>query len=429
MKLRKALLECKNHFSSFGKRPFSTPKLSCTLKDFCCPEIAPFSLDEQALQLLYRKINHAFATNAWHEISWYEWRRTPWILWYGKELLMPAVQTGFLNYLFEQLNNKPTAIKRLLYVYLRDFSDSRPNIQIVANFLHQTVSNATSASLLFYWKKIEQQFHLFEPDKGIEKLSLLCLEYHPLEILQQAGLKGHLMRGGFAQATYRYALNYLEERLPNLPKEDYHKLEKIFIWSIEDNDMRYPICQRDLIHSVLLPWHRQTPPLELQHLITQFLLQYIGHPGIYPKTWQDIKAPAMKLFFRWLANDAIEQYFYKTNIEQSFCHQLWLHYLRTQSIDAAWLSERNTNEMQQRILLIKLPNFVFAEGVEKGVWLFWNTKNPYAPKLFQSFYQNEELTRQAEKINQDQQGFQMLARLLQQQAQLPFPSTLFGVKP
>jgi len=425
MKLRRTLLECKNHFSTFSKHPLPTPKLARTLQDFCCPEIAPFSLDENALQLLYRRINHAFATNAWHEISWYEWRRTPWILWYGKELLMPAVQTGFLNYLFEQLNNKPTAIKRLLYVYLRDFSDSRPNIQIVATFLHQAVSNASSASLLFYWKKIEQQFHLFEPDKGIEKLALLCLEYHPLEILEQAGLKGHLMYGGFAQTAYRYALNYLEENLSHLPKEHYHKLEKIFIWSIDNNELRYPICQRDLSHTVLLPWHRQIPPLELKQLITQFLLQYVGHPGIYTKTWQDIKAPAIKLFFRWLANDALSQYFSQQTMVQKF----WEHYQKIHSIDAAWFVNKNLNEMQCNILLIKLPNFVFAEGVEKGVWLFWNTKNPYAPKLFQSFYHYEELTRQAEKITQDQNGFQMLARLLQQQAQLPLPPTLSGIKP
>jgi hypothetical protein len=423
MKLRKALLECKNHFSTFAKHPLPAPTLSCTLKDFYCPEIAPFSLDEQALQMLYRKMNHAFATNVWHDISWYEWRRTPWILWYGKELLMPAVQTGFLNYLFEQLHNKPTAIKRLLYVYLRDFSESRPNIRIVANFLHQAVSQATSASLLFYWKRIEQHFHLFQPNQGIEKIALLCLEHRPLEILEQAGLKGNLIDGGFAQTAYRYALNYLEQQLLNFPNEQHDKIKKIFMWSVDENELRYPSCQRELIHAVLLPWHRQTPPLELQHLITHFLLQTIGHPGIYPKEWQEIKAPAIKLFFRWLASDALTQFFSQSTILQKF----WEHYQKIQSIDAAWLIKKHENELKQNILLIKLPNFIIAEGVEKNSWLFWHTKNPYVPKLFQEFYQIEELTRQAEKITQDQQGFQTFARLLQHQAQLPFPTHLFGV--
>ncbi len=424
MRLKRALLECKNHFSTFAKHPLPTPVLSHTLKDFCCPEIAPFSLDEQALQSLYRKMNHAFATNAWHEISWYEWRRTPWILWYGKELLMPAVQTGFLNHLFEQLNNKPTAIKRLLYVYLRDFSESRPNIRFVAAFLHQETLKATSASLLFYWKKIEEQFHLFQPEKGMEKIALLCLENDPIQILQLAGLKGNLMYGGFAQTAYRYALNHLEQQLLHLPNDQYAKIEKIFIWSIDEKKLRYPNCQRELIHSILLPWHRQTPPLELQHLIMQFLLQNIGHPGIYPKAWQEIKAPAIKLFFRWLASDALSQFFFKETMLQKF----WEHYQKTQSIDAAWFIDKSTNELKQTILLIKLPNFIIAEGVEKDTWLFWHTKNPYVPKLFQDFYHVEELTRQAEKITQDQNGFQMFARLLQQQAQLPLPLNLFGVK-
>lgn len=424
MKLRKTLLECKNHFSTFAKHPLPTPKLSFTLQDFYCPEIAPFSLDEQALQTLYRRMNHAFATNAWHDISWYEWRRTPWILWYGKELLMPAVQTGFLNYLFEQLNNKPTAIKRLLYVYLRDFSESRPNIRIVANFLHQAVSQATSASLLFYWKKIEQQFHLFQPDQGVENLAILCLEHDPIQILQLAGLKGDLMHGGFAQTAYRYALNYIENQLLRFPNKQHDKIKKIFSWSIEENELRYPHCQRELIHSILLPWHRQTPPLELQHLITDFLLQYIGHPGISPKAWQEIKAPAIKLFFRWLANDALSQYFPQTTMVR----KLWEHYQKTQSIDAAWFSDKNTNEFQKNILLIKLPNFIIAEGIKKDNWVFWHTKNPYAPKLFQNYYYIEELSRQAESITQDQNGFQILTRLLQQQAHLPLPTNLFGAK-
>ncbi len=424
MKLRKALLECKNHFSTFAKHPLPNSTLSYTLQDFCCPEIAPFSLDEQALQSLYRKMNHAFATNAWYEISWYEWRRTPWILWYGKELLMPAVQTGFLNYLFEQLNNKPTAIKRLLYVYLRDFSESRPNIRLVANFLHQAISQAHSASLLFYWKKIEQQFHLFQPDQGIEKVAMLCLEHDPIQILQLAGLKGNLMHGGFAQTAYRYALNYIENQLLQNPQDQYLKLDKILSWSIEENELRYPICQRDLIHTILLPWHRQTPPLELQSLITQFLLQYIGHPGIYPKAWQEIKAPALKLFFRWLASDALAQFFPQQTMLQKF----WEHYQKTQSIDAAWLIRKHENELKQTILLIKLPNFIIAEGIEKETWLFWHTKNPYVPKLFQDFYRTEELNRQAEKITQDQQGFQTFARLLQHQAQLPIPANLLGAK-
>ena len=245
--------------------------------------------------------------------------------------------------------------------------------------------------------------------------------------MQLAGLKGNLICSGFAQAAYRYALNHLEQQLLIAPNDQHDKIKQIFIWSVENleqNELRYPHCQRDLIHTLLLPWHRQTPSLELQHLITQFLLQTIGHPGIYSKEWQDIKAPAIKLFFRWLASDALSQFFFKETMLQKF----WEHYQKTQSIDAAWLIHKQDNELKQTILLIKLPNFIIAEGIEKDTWLYWHTKNPYVPKLFQAFYRTEELTRQAEKIIQDQQGFQTFARLLQQQAQLPLPTHLFGVK-
>ncbi len=425
---------------------FPVPRLSETANACRYPDVPPVMPDEEELQNLYKRFGHAFATDSWHDVAWQDWRRAPWVLWYGKKIHMPAIQRGFLPRLLEQLSGDEAAVKRLIYIYLRDFSEHKPNVAQVAEFLRQHVEKALPSSLLYRWKISQQRYQLFSLQDIAGKLAQTCLLKEALEVLDDAGLRGELRNAGFAQSAYLEALKMLDKGLHRQPLEVIPLLPNFFRWSLDGEQLRYPACRRELLHTLLLPWLQSAPPPALREALQIFLVQRIGHPGQVEAPWQDVRTPALRILHYWLSDSLLEAFFQLTEQQQPSSNwrirqEFWAHYQKRGLFDAAWLVCGETaaqtlatrqdiqgayavqshieGNAQEVVLLVRLQNVLIADWIEAGYTYVWQSKNPYIPEPYKPFYEVSGLSLHAEKIPHNDHWRQALGQIIRQYAQLP----------
>jgi len=445
MSLREQLKQT-HSIQQLSQAQLPLPKLVDTAKTCRYADVPPIPPVDTELQGLYKRFGHAFATDTWHDVAWHDWRRAPWVLWYGKKIHMLAIQRGFLPRLQERLSNDEAAIKRLIYVYLRDFSEHKPNLPQIADFLRQHVEKAHPSSLLYRWKINQQRYQLFSLKDIAGKLAQACLLKNALEILDDAGLRGELCNMGFAQTAYAEALKMLEKGFQQQPLDVFPLLKNFFQWSLNGKKLRYPACRRELLHVFLLPWLQRTAPTVLQEQIQGFLIQHVGHPGCKPATWDDVRTPALRILHYWLSNSLLQAFFHINEQQQQVSNwrirqEFWQHYQKRGLIDASWLvcgqqagewiSDRTSiqgaytlqthisNRSTESVLLLRLQNLIIADWAQAAETHVWLSKNPYAPKLHQKHYEAQALRLHAEKIPHNSQWQQALGQFIHQHAQLP----------
>jgi len=451
--VRAALVALRQQATASQQARLEPPTLGLLVLQMPRPDIPPVSPQEEELQQLYKSFNHAFATDAWQDLDWRDWRRVPWVLWYGKDTHMPAVQTGFLARLWVELADKPAALKRLIYVFLRDFTEHRLHINAVARFLVEQLAKAEPASILYRWQQIQQRTGLFTPQQAIPRLARECLQQDAGSVLGNAGLSAALLSGGYAEAVYRHALKLLPQEIS---LHGSAPLQQILAWSVVDDAesgprLRYPDSRRELIHDLLLPWQRQALPAPLQALIRRFLLRYPGHPGIETALWDEVRPPAVKTFHRWLADSQLALFTllcaeYGTSRHWRSRMAFWQHYRQRQAIDAAWLilddsvldklrrdhpdwaaecelaaGRWETAQPGQAALLLRVQNVLVIDWLDGESWHLWLGKNPYLPRLFQAQYALENLRLHAESMPTDTAT---LARYIHQHAQIAGPASV-----
>ncbi len=446
MSLREQLKLNATLAQSFAQTQWAAPRLMETAQHCHYADVPPVSPSATELQGLYKRFGHAFATGTWNDVAWHDWRRAPWVLWYGKKIHTLAIQREFLPRLQQHIQHDEAAIKRLIYVYLRDFSEGRPNLSQVAEFIRHSIDAAHPSSLLYRWKHIQKRYQLFNLNDIAGKLAQACLMQEALEVLEDAGLRGELRDAGFAQAAYQEALKMLDKGLRQQPQEVLPLLENFFHWSLNEGQLRYPACRRELLHTLLLPWLQSAASSVLRTQILSFLLQHIGHPGCVPQAWQDVRTPALRILHFWLSGHLLDSFFQLCESQPHISNwrirqEFWQHYQKRGLIDESWLVvgeqasqclaypealhgaqtqqadiDGNPNEA---VLLLRLQNIVIADWAHAGQTLIWQSKNPYVPAFYQAHYPPKALDVQAEKITDDHQWQAKVSQFIYQHAQLP----------
>ncbi len=422
------------------------PTLLETAKNYHYVDVPPVPPADTELQGLYKRFGHAFATDTWQDVAWHDWRRAPWVIWYGKKIHMLAIQRGFLPHLQERLSGDEAAIKRLIYVYLRDFSEHKPNVLQIADFLRQQVEKAPPSSLLYRWKISHQSYQLFSLKDIAGKLAQSCLLKNALEVLDNAGLRGELRNKGFAQTAYLEALKMLNKGFHQQPQEVLPLLDNFFQWSLDGGQLRYPQCRRELLHTLLLPWLQAAAPAALRAKIQIFLLQHVGHPGRNTQVWDEVRTPALRILHYWLSNSLLQAFFHINEQQARISNwrirqEFWQHYQKRGLIDFAWLvcgqqaeawiRDRDTingaytvqdeidGNANEAVLLLRLQNLIIADWAQTSETYVWQSKNPYVPDFHQNYYDLQALRLHAEKIPHNN-GWQLkLGHFIHQHAQLP----------
>lgn len=423
MNLRQQLAACQQDWTQWP--PIAAP---CLAQKAAC--LRPIDLTpvmpSMAQQLkLYKKFGHALATHDWHQIQAKDWRRVPWLLWYGKKLHHLIIQRGFLARFFQRIKGHPSGLKRLIYVYLLHFAHNKPHIDRVAQFIVQQLEQLPAYSALQHWQQAQQQYHLFESNQGVDALALRCLQQAAIPLLTQAGLSGKLLSGGYAQAVYQQALAYFMAADIDDKKQ---ALPLLLAWSEHPQQLRYPHCKKNLIEALLQPWLQTDCPKEIRTRSLLFLLQHAQHPVINQHDWQTIKPPLFKLFKQW-ANGWVLDLFFDLVLQYQWVDDgearqaFWQSCQQQQIIDDAWLILNPTmarffenNEahaslkhcygvfddpqldMKQLALLLRIQNLIIVLWADGDSHLLWSLKNPYLPLFYKSHYTADAIQHPSEQL-------------------------------
>lgn len=381
------------------------------------PVVAPSTARRERL---YKKFKHAFATGDWQEIDWRDWRLAPWVLWYGKEIHCLAIQHGFAERLWEQIGNRPGAVKKLIFVYLLEFAEKKPNLRAVAEFITQELKRAGTTSILYPWRVAHEQYALFDPERPLDKLISACLAGDPVVVLHHVGLRGPLLDGGFARALYVRAL----EHLPGLLKDRQGApvLFRVLEWSVTPKRLRYHGCQRELIHALLATWQNRAPAPVVQQTLVRFLLRYISDPRHTPQPWEEVRPGLLRTFNRWLTGEVLRGFYTLlekfpdkkgTRIYRELCETYW----QRGHIDEAWMildpagdaEARRDKDFAERfaahygkfdagekepLLLLRLHHLILSIGGISGKCRWWQAKNPFAPVFYAGHYSAREVERE-----------------------------------
>lgn len=446
MKLRATLTDCQQFAQTLAHRQIAKPGICTQIQEQTgfvqWANIPPIPPDAQELHKIYQRFGHALATNNWVHIRWYDWRRAPWILWYGQKMHMLAIQTDFLPLLWRQISGNSPALKRLIYIYLQEFSLHKPNIEQVAQFIKSNLAQLDKTSVLYRWQQQQQQYHLFEPRQGIVRLAQACLLKESVSVLAAAGLSGSLQNGGYARSAYRHALKMLEQGLRQQPDDTLAALSHLLEWSLQGRQLRYPQECSLLLQCLLSPWQqRHQAPALLRYYIEVFILRYIGHPALARQYWQEIRPPALKVFQGWFVESQLQVFY--TLLENNhndprwrYRQNFWQDWLQRGHIDESWLvihpllgdeicSRQHNKKLPglnltaqleethvlenneiQGVLLLRIKNYLLADFIGGHQILIWRNKNPYAPNLYQKTYKLETLQQHAETVSLSHQNWQ-----------------------
>lgn len=359
------------------------PRLASTAEALTDLQVSQRALmpNTQDLQGLQRKFNHALSNKQWDKLTPRDWRRAPWVLWYGREPL--AQKPVFLAKLWTMIEENPRLLRRVIRVYLRDFNAETEQMEAVAAFLRQQLANLPPEHNLARWQRSQQRYQIFTPSTAtVQNLVEMCLQGDPVVLLNDAGLTGELALSGLAPTVYLHALQQLGERLqqaidaeklrqaawqalkwyytdhrPALqtlfgeveaiaPEPvDYgeYLLKLMLTWSGEQGRLRYPQQRRELAHALLLPWLQDNPPQPIREAIHVFLLQHLGDPRVSVGAWQGIHKNALKVFYRWMVGATLETFFNlldqcALDSQWRFRRAFWWAYYERQHVDEAWLA-------------------------------------------------------------------------------------------
>lgn len=396
---------------------FRTPKVRAArqylAKRFTEAEQVPITED---LEDVAERLRAASKVDGFQRLLRRDWSKAAWCLWLpGHEL---AKDNGFLKSYLTTIKqtNRRSLYKKLISAYLRDFDPERANIELIGQFLAQTVTKFD-----WVWAERQRQYQLFEPAAPKQIASqFLESEARFAELLSEIGLSGDLQNQGMAAAVFRNCLATIKKMSGN---EQAPVIDRLLDWAVEDNHLRYPESANLLADALLVPWRDVTPKKAIQSKIEDFLLEHYKDPRFptAPGTrWTAVDEETKHIFLRWLVGAALQQFLQVVDkvampTQWKYRKAFWLTYYNRGAIDEAWVAFAWDGQLQARksfgtrkgfgelngpgiqpdhaVLLMRMGDLTIADWSHNGKCHIWTASNRYAPRMYQKSYNKRTLTR------------------------------------
>jgi hypothetical protein len=423
--LREMLIGITTQNNNIVSKAFAKPKISKITSEielkYSRSENPPEFADQQQIRNIFLL---AEKNNSWDMVNKKTWKKACWVLWSGDEQL--ASNKIFLKKYFEYCNSHSSSrnIKSLIHAYLRDFKKSMPGQAEVSNFIREKLSIPRFENLLSLWVERDKKHALFDIKKDFipNALDYIYDEQDAKNYLTSLGLDGQLEMANYSQEIFEAIAHEVEKIITRSEAalELFCKLEDIAV--IKSKDLRYPQKKYILIESLLRPWLGKTPPSDLCKKIIEFLLKHFYDPRTIEGrfNWVGVSEESLKVIRKWLARKTLEQFFEiikKTAKDNhwNYRHKFWKAYYDAGYIDDAWVAlgkdsrtearfhSTNENELiagnvkgsgvkaDHSVLIFKVGGLTISEWSHDGKCRVWYESNRTSPKLYEDFYQAEQL--------------------------------------
>lgn len=340
-------------------------------------------------------------------------RNAPWILWHGSP---PGIGfPGLLERVVKQATERRSTLRNLVEAWLRDFAIEQRGVREAGLAIVVLLQSNTDARLDI-WRNAQTRFSMFDPLLGPRGIATEVVSGRPpaTEVLGSVGLVDELRAiGGYTRVIHDECLAHFPRLLrgPDVANQ----FGRAVALLTNGKQLRFPDARRSIAQSLLGPWTdgRQSPSLEAQGLVKDFVLKYIGSPQLQPHLW--IGADAEAAVVRgWLARATL-QVFFRLIAEHAFDSQwryreaFWLACLNKGAIADAWLvlgsrvhasalarkqlgeafGELTGSSADQSVLLLRIGPIILAEWSHNGKLRAWPVRQ--APRLYEHTYHRAEL--------------------------------------
>ena len=377
------------------------------------------SLAPEDAEELIGRLRSLSAGAQWSGISFRDWKRAVWVLFGGDDAL--ASHGEFLDRLIFEYRSRdnPSAYRGLILAYLRDFDPHSAPIRRSGDEIARIVNQ-----FQWPWTARESKYQLFARSAPAG-LTAACLKSNdPFEVLNDAGLGGPRVTGGFAASAYEQALEVLRDLLSR-KEPNFTLLDRVLRWSKSRDGLTYPKHRARLATALLAPWSVNTPPEDQREKISKFLLTHFRDPRLpkNAKDWLGVEDGAIAVLRKWLTGVALEQFFEVVDqvAQESmwrYRRAFWLAYHEKDTISDAWvlfgpdaqtyakrafgqaqsygILDRRMIQPDHSVLLMKIGKLVVADWSHNGKCHIWRDGNENAPKLYLGNYHRADLIHESD---------------------------------
>lgn len=377
---------------------------------------------EFELDITYKKFIRAIQTNQWDIINNKDWKYAPYVLWYRDEKLGGKNDfiTKYFNWLKSQ--NLKSNWRRLIYVYLRDFN-YRNEFPSAFKTISISIQKAFKESHLKFglelWEKRHKKVGLFVDNFDLSKsikAFIVDANYDWNKFVDITGLDGELSFSGYADAVGSELLKQL-----NLSARK-ELIEAVQHFHFTDQNLRFNDKRVEVIQSLLSPWTRSSNPpnAELQKGVKNILIKHFKDPRMpihREKGWRFVDDNSLKLVFRWLIGESLEQFFSIIDVmalehQWKYRKAFWNAYYNRGVLDEAWVAFgpdarfharrifganfsagelEGGSQSNQSVLIVKIKDLVLVEWSHNGKCRAWKSNDRDCPSTYKSRYTGSSL--------------------------------------
>jgi hypothetical protein len=363
------------------------------------------------LNTLREILKAASEAKDWSTLARRDWIQAAWVLWVGRPRAadLPGFVEAYVTRLEE--DTSAAALRRLIYVYFRDFCGDLPGLESAAEIIRRRLKDVGTSSRLTRWKSAQDRFAVFDPMEGPDRAAQAVINASdPLEVERKIGLTGELSGpNGLAGAVHIRVLLRLRDGLETSVIQT-ARLRRLLESFEIIGGLRFEGKRTELADALLLPWIQIAPANDVQQCIFEFLISHLKDPRLHPSRWHGASDAAIAIIRRWLAKQTLEEFFQIVDQSAKDSHWIyrrafWLAYFRRGVLDDAWMALgpqaaraadnrfacgklRSGDGVQpsHSLLLMEIGDLVIAEWSHDGKCRAWKRTHPRAPLLGRAQY-------------------------------------------
>lgn len=313
---------------------------------------------------------------------------------------------------------RPRQLKTFIHTFLRDYPEEQGSLEKWARGLRKLVS-ASDALSLKPWQERCDRYAVLDGD-GARKLAarLFNPQERPDELLDEAGVSGELLTGGFMRVVHRELLGLADlERA--LKRGELKAVERLRCLMEQSSDtLVFPELKANLAEALLKPFLTVTPEEGMRDAVKACLLKHLKDPRTSPGNWRNVDDACRGVMRRWLAARDMTFFFdhigdQANNFQWAHRRKFWECYLQRNAVEDVWLilgaeayerlSVRHRemamgcgriddgSQGNKCALMMRIGDITFLEWSEDGACRVWNPDDtedysPQAPAMFKARY-------------------------------------------
>lgn len=383
---------------------------------------------EFEIDLTYQVFLKAVKTNQWNDITNRDWKFAPYVFWFGSVKL--GANKDFVSKYFNWLQKQSLKSnwRRLIYVYLRDF-----NFRLEHPATFKTTSNAIQKAFkqpdlkfgMEAWENRHSKVGLFNDNFDLSKAVMLFIEskYDWNKFIDITGLDGELSTSGYSDAV---GIELLKQLTLSAKME---LIEAVQTFHFTDQQLRFADRRVDVIQALLSPWKNNLnfQNEEARKKIKNLLIKHFKDPRMptnREKGWRFVDENYLKLFFRWMIGESLEQFFSIIDamaLEHQWKYRkaFWKAYYDKEVLDEAWVAFgpdaryharrlfgpnfsagdlEGASQSNQSVLIVRIKDLVFAEWSHNGRCRAWKISDRFCPSTYKPKYYGIHLREKSMKI-------------------------------